>query len=202
VALNLDYPSGATPLDPDEAAGLIPAHIANHGQLNEWEMVNVIEGEHWAFGRRHPDLLDSAFICRLHKRLFGNTWRWAGKFRTTEKNIGVDPLRIQPDLRNLCEDVKTQLEFESYPLDEIAARFSHRLVSIHPFANGNGRLSRTAADLLLVQHGRPRFDWGAGNLIADGDIRQRYLAALRAADARDYEPLLAFVRSGGNMTSG
>jgi Fic-DOC domain mobile mystery protein B len=201
VALNLDYPPGATPLDPDEAAELIPAHISNHGQLNEWEMVNVIEGEHWAFGCRHPDLLDSAFICRLHKRLFGNTWRWAGKFRTTEKNIGVDPLRIQPDLRNLCEDVKTQLEFESYPLDEIAARFSHRLVSIHPFANGNGRLSRTAADLLLVQHGRSRFDWGAGNLVADGDVRQRYMAALRAADARDFEPLLAFVRSGSNMTS-
>jgi Fic-DOC domain mobile mystery protein B len=146
-------------------------------------------------GRRHADVLESEFVCRLHKRMFGNTWRWAGKFRTSEKNIGVDPARIQPDLRNLCEDVKTQLEFKSYPLDEIAARFSHRLVSIHPFANGNGQLSRTAADLLLVQNGMPRFTWGAGNLVADGEVRQRYLAALRAADARDYGPLLAFVRS-------
>ena len=100
-----------------------------------------------------------------------------------------------PDLRDLCEDVKTQLEHQSYPLDEIAARFSHRLVAIHPFANGNGRLSRTAADLLLVQQGASRFSWGAGNLLADGDVRQRYLVALRAADARDYGPLLAFVRS-------
>jgi Fic-DOC domain mobile mystery protein B len=193
--MNLDYPPGATPLDPDEAAGLIPAHIANHGQLNEWEMVNILEGERWAFGRRHPDLLESAFVCRLHKRMFGNTWRWAGKFRTTEKNIGVDPVRIQPDLHDLCEDIKAQLAHASYPLDEIAARFSHRLVAIHPFANGNGRLSRTLADLLLVQHGASRFTWGAGNLIADSEVRQRYLAALRAADGKDYGSLLAFVRS-------
>lgn len=193
--MNLDYPPGATPLDPDEAAGLIPSHIANHGQLNEWEMVNIIEGERWAFGRRHKNLLGNEFVCALHKRMFGTTWRWAGKFRTTEKNIGVDPLRIQPALHDLCEDVKTQLECKSYPLDEIAARFSHRLVAIHPFANGNGRLSRTMADLLLVQHGEPRFSWGAGNLVADGEVRQRYLAALRAADGKDYGPLLAFVRS-------
>lgn len=129
MAIDLDYPPGATPLDPDEAAGLIPTHIVNHGQLNEWEMVNIIEGERWAFGRRHKDLLESAFVCRLHRRMFGNTWRWAGKFRTTEKNIGVDPARIQTSLRDLCEDVKAQLAHESYPLDEIAARFSHRLVA-------------------------------------------------------------------------
>jgi len=193
--MNLDYPPGATPLDPDEAAGLIPTHIAHHGQLNEWEMVNIIEGERWAFGRQHKNLLSNEFVCTLHKRMFGNTWRWAGKFRTTEKNIGVDPLSIQPSLHDLCEDVKTQPELKSTPLDEIAVRFSHRLVAIHPFANGNGRLSRTMADLLLVQHGAQRFSWGAGNLLADGEVRQRYLAALRAADARDYSSLLAFVRS-------
>lgn len=158
-------------------------------------MVNILAGEQWAFGRRHPDLFSNEFICSLHKRMFGDTWRWAGRFRTTGKNIGVEPERIQPDLRDLCEDVKVQLEHKSYLLDEIAARFSHRLVAIHPYANGNGRLSRTAADLLLVQQGAPRFSWGAGNLVADGDVRQGYLAALRATDAKDYGPLLVFVRS-------
>ncbi|MBI4996869.1 MAG: mobile mystery protein B [Rhodocyclales bacterium] len=193
--MNFDYPPGATPLDPDEAAGLIPAHIANHGQLNEWEMVNILEGERWAFGRRHPDLLSNDFVCRLHKRMFGNTWRWAGRFRTTEKNIGIDPLRIPVALRDLNADVAVQLQHGSYPLDEIAARYSHRLVAIHPFANGNGRLSRTIADLLLVQQGAQRFSWGATDLMAAGDVRERYIAALRAADGRDYGPLLAFVRS-------
>lgn len=195
MALNLDYAPGATPLDPDEVAGLIPSHIATHPQLNEWEMVNILEGERWAFSRKHKSLPTSDFVRKLHKRMFGDTWRWAGSFRTTEKNIGIDPTRIAPVLHDLCEDVRTQLEFQSYSLDEIAARFSHRLVAIHPFANGNGRLSRTIADLLLVQQGAERFSWGAGNLVAEGEVRQRYLDALRAADRRDYAPLLAFVRS-------
>ena len=193
--MNFDYAPGATPLDPDEAAGLIPSHITNHAQLNEWEMANILRCEQWAFGRKHPHLLSSDFICRLHKRMFNGTWRWAGRFRTTGKNIGIDPLRIQPALHDLCEDVKVQLEHRSYSLDEIAARFSHRLVSIHPFANGNGRLSRTVADLLLVGNGAQRFSWSAGSLNDEGEIRQHYLAALRAADAKDYALLLAFVRA-------
>lgn len=193
--MNFDYPPGATPLDPDEAAGLIPMHIATHAQLNEWEMANIVDGEAWAFARKHAGLLDADFVRKLHKRMFSKTWRWAGALRLTEKNIGIDPLQIQPALRNLCEDVKTQLEFKSYPLDEIAARFSHRMVAIHPFASGNGRLSRTIADLLLVQLGAPRFTWGAGNLTGSSDTRGRYLDALRSADAEDYCPLLAFVRT-------
>jgi Fic-DOC domain mobile mystery protein B len=196
MAINFDDAPGATPLDPDEAAGLIPSHIANHVQLNEWEMANILEGERWAFSRKHKNLLESDFIRSLHKRMFCDTWRWAGTFRTTEKNIGIDPIQIPLALRNLCEDVKTQIEKMSYPLDEIAVRFSHRLVAIHPFANGNGRLSRTIADLLLVQHGAERFSWGAGtNLVAVSEVRQRYLDALHAADGRDYGLLLAFVRS-------
>ena len=193
--MSFEYPAGATPLDPDEAAGMIPRHIVNHGQLNEWELVNIVRGEQWAFGKKQADMLSSDFVRKLHQRMFDETWRWAGSFRSTEKNIGIEPARISSALHDLCADVKTQLQFHSFPLDEIAARFSHRLVSIHPFANGNGRLSRTMADLLLVQQGAARFSWGAAKPIADGETRLRYLAALRAADARDYASLLAFVRS-------
>jgi len=208
--MQLDYPEGATPLDPDEVAGLMPKHIVNHGQLNEWELVNVLQGERWAFaigggGRRRNfatvhDLLTLDFVRALHKRMFGDTWRWAGTFRSTEKNIGIDPARIASSLADLCEDVKTQLEFRSYPMDEIAARLSHRLVAIHPFANGNGRLSRTFADLILVENGAARFTWGAAgvsgsSLATEKEARVTYLAALRSADAKDVRPLLAFVRS-------
>jgi Fic-DOC domain mobile mystery protein B len=193
AVINFDYAPGATPLDPDEAAGLIPTHIVNHAQLNEWELANIIEAERWAFTRKHKNLLQIDFIKKLHKRMFADTWRWAGTFRTTEKNIGIDPAHIQPALHDLCEDVKTQLAHNSYPLDEIAARFSHRLVAIHPFANGNGRLSRMVADLLLEQHNVARFSWGAKTNAADA--REQYLSALRAADRGDYEPLLQFVRS-------
>lgn len=154
------FPPGATPLDPDEAAGLIPTHITTQEQLNEWELANILEGERWVFSRKRKDLLSSRFFRVLHERMFGNTWRWAGTFRATEKNIGIDPAQIAPELKKLCDDVAHQIQHASYPLDETAARFHHRLTWIHPFPNGNGRLSRTIADLLLVQNDAPRFTWG------------------------------------------
>jgi Fic-DOC domain mobile mystery protein B len=195
VEVSLEHAPGATPLDPEEAAGLIPSHITTQGQLNEWELANILQGESWAFSRNHKKLLTREFVRQLHKRMFGETWRWAGTFRTTEKNIGIEPSQIASALHDLCEDAKVQLVHKSYPLDEIAARFSHRLVAIHPFANGNGRHSRTIADLLLVQNGAERFTWGAVNLVAASETRDRYIDALRAADAKNYGPLLAFVRS-------
>jgi Fic-DOC domain mobile mystery protein B len=123
-------------------------------------------------------------------------WRWAGEFRRSGKNIGVDWLQIPVELRGLCDDVRAWLQYGSYPPGEIAARFHHRLVSIHLFANGNGRHARTMTDLLLVQRlQQPRFTWGGDNLADPGNVRSRYIDALRAADRGDYTPLLLFVRS-------
>jgi len=190
-------PAGATPLDPDESAGLVPGHIATREQLDEWEADNILAGERWAAraaGRRA--ILDDAFVRELHRRMFDRTWKWAGTYRATEKNIGVAPERIAVELRNLLEDTKARLSGKVAPLDEIGARFHHRLVSIHPFANGNGRHARLMTDLLLAANGAAPFTWGQGDLVHAGEVRERYLAALRAADARDFAPLIAFVRSG------
>jgi len=170
VGLILDYSDGATPLDPDEVAGLIPAHISNQGQLNEWEQANITEGEQWAFGRRHTNILSREFMQALHKRMFRDTWRWAGEIRKTEKNLGIAPQNIYVELKKLHDDVELQLVCKDWEIDEIAARFHHRLVSIHPFPNGNGRFSRTMTDLLLVQNGRERFTWGAGDLVRAGEL--------------------------------
>lgn len=194
--MKFNYPPGATPLDPDEAAGLLPAHITTQGQLNEWELANIVEGERWAYSRKRSDLLSIQFVKRLHKQMFGNTWRWAGIFRGTEKNIGVDPAQITTELKKLFDDVAYQIEHKIYPLDEIATRFHHRLTWIHPFPNGNGRHARLMTDLLLKQNGAEPFNWGNSDLIVAGEIRDRYIAALRAADGRDYALLFKFVRSG------
>lgn len=191
-----DEPDGATPLDPDEAEGLRLTHITTRGELNRWEQDNIATGEAWAFSRRHREILDEGFMRRLHERMFGEIWRWAGEYRRSGKNIGVDRLQIPIELRKLCDDVRAWLEFDSYPADEIAARFHHRLVSIHPFANGNGRHARTMTDLLLMQRlKRPRFSWGRENLTSSGGVRQRYISALRTADRGEYGALLEFVRS-------
>ena len=188
---------GATPLDPDEARGLIPTHIATQAQLNEWELQNTVEARVWASGQGSADVLTLDFMQKLHQRMFGKTWRWAGKIRSTEKNIGVEPAQIRVRVTELCRDVEAQVQNHAYPVREIAARFHHRLVMIHPFPNGNGRFARLMADLLLAGHGEPPFAWGAGDLSAPDDIRQRYIAALRAADGNDYGPLFTFVRLGG-----
>ena len=184
----------ATPLTAEELADLIPSYISVRPELNEAEQSNILEAEEWAFSRKR-DVLDENFLKNLHKRMFGRVWKWAGAFRHSEKNIGIDAYKIQVELRNLLNDCRYWIEHGTYEPDEIAARFHHRLVLIHPFPNGNGRHARTAADLLLAALGRPRFTWGRANLVNAGETRQTYIAALHAADHHEIDPLLAFVRS-------
>ena len=189
-----DEDGAATPLTPEEREGLIPNYITLRHELNETEQIGIEEADRWAFGRRR-NVLEEKFIRQLHKRMFGDTWRWAGQFRTTARNIGVDAYRIGTDLRAMFDDVAYWIEHQTYPIDEIVARYHHRLVQIHPFPNGNGRLSRLAADLLAVQLGVERFSWGRANLVEAATTRSAYVAALKAADEHDFGPLFAFVRS-------
>jgi Fic-DOC domain mobile mystery protein B len=169
-------------------------HIATRAQLNEAEQQNITDAAAWAFGRRR-DVLSEVFLLSLHKRMLGKVWRWAGKIRDSDRNIGVAFHQIRPQLRLLIEDAQYWLENGTFPPDEIAVRFHHRLVLIHPFPNGNGRHGRLAADLLAVRLGLRRFTWGSGNLLEPAETRRQYIAALRAADAHEIGPLLAFSRS-------
>lgn len=184
----------ATPLTPEERKGLIPSHVALHSELNEIEQQNILEADQWAFQRKRP-VLDEKFLRGLHRRMFGQVWRWAGKYRSSERNLGIESYRIEPEMRQLIDDVRYWMEHESFARDEIAVRFHHRLVSIHPFPNGNGRWSRLVADLLIVRLGAERFSWGKENLQRAGDVRKIYIEALHAADDHDLAPLLAFARS-------
>ena len=194
--MRFDYPEGATPLDPDEAQGLLLPHITNRNELDRWEQESIAEAEAWAFRRTPRDILTEGFIKRLHKRMFGTVWKWAGKKRDTCKNIGVPVWQIYTELHNLCADSATWIEFNAYPEDEIAARFHHRLTAIQPFPKGNGRHARLMTDIVLVHLlGQPRFSWGSGNLVNAGECRKQYIEALHAADRFDYGQLLTFVRS-------
>ena len=185
---------GGTDLTEEEREGLIPSYITLRSELNEAEQANILEAEEWAFARKR-DLLDEKFFNNLHKRMYGNVWRWAGRYRTSGKNIGVDAYRIPTELRQLLDDCRYWIENGTYEPDEIAVRFHHRIVSIHCYPNGNGRHARLAADLLLKSMGHERFSWGGKNLVDVGGTRERYIAALHAADELDIGPLLEFVRS-------
>jgi len=190
-------PEDATPLEPQEREGLLQSWITHRKDLNEAEQENILEGAAWARGRRRLPLermLSVDFMQTLHKRMFGDVWQWAGTFRTTERNIGIQAYRIATELAALLSDVRFWIEHETYPRDEIAIRFHHRLVAIHPFPNGNGRHARLAADLLVERLGGEPFSWGGGSLADVGELRARYVAALRAADDHDIGPLLEFAR--------
>jgi len=186
---------GATPLTPEERLGLIPSHITLRGELNEAEQINIIEGDRWAFSRSRG-ALDVNFLRELHRRMFGQVWRWAGEYsKECDRRIGSDKYKIPIDLRALMDEVQAWVEYDSFPPDEIALRFHHRLTQIHPFPNGNGRFSRMAADLLIVRQGGKRFTWGSVNLVDASATRREYIDALRRADDHDIAPLLAFART-------
>jgi len=195
--MQFHYAPGATPLDPDETEGLLPQHIMRQSELNEWEQENITSAEIWAFSKKQipAKLLTIDFTQKLHKKMFAATWRWAGKFRMTLKTIGIDPYQIPSELKTLLEDVIYQINHQSYMIDEIAYRFHHRLVKIHPFPNGNGRHARLMTDLLLKSLGQKRFSWGQAHLVHAGPVRDEYITALRQADKGDYKALALFVRS-------
>jgi Fic-DOC domain mobile mystery protein B len=193
----INEPEGATPLDPDEMEGLRYSHITTRGELDELEQANIVEGMQWLKKQKKSNILTEEFVRELHKRLFGKVWKWAGSFRQTEKNIGVDPVQIAIQLRQLLDDAKYWIENDTYPPKELAARFHHRLVLIHPFPNGNGRHARIMADAILIKvMGVRAIDWAGGYKLENmNERRDQYIVALRAADKHDFSKLLEFVGS-------
>jgi Fic-DOC domain mobile mystery protein B len=184
----------ATPLTPPERDGLIPTHITLRSELNELEQQNIADATAWAFERKR-NVLNEAFLKGLHRRMFNKVWRWAGQYRKAERNLGDAPHLIQPNLVQAIRDAQFWIENKTYQLDELAVRFHHKAVLVHPFANGNGRWARLAADLLVTSQGGTPFSWGGGDLQPAGKSRQAYIDALHAADDHDLGPLIVFARS-------
>lgn len=198
MGLELNYINGQTPIDEDEKAGLIIPTIATRGELDEFEQLNIEEAVQWTLTRdfKQPIILSESFVKEVHKRMFNQVWVWAGEFRSTNKNIGVDRLCVPLELKILLDDVKYWVEHNIYPPDEIAIRFKHKIVSIHCFPNGNGRHSRLMADIIIEKkYKQAVFSWGAVELSREGYSRKIYLQALKAADNGDYTRLLSFARS-------
>jgi len=187
---------GNTPLSPDELKDLVP-NLATKGELNEWERENILLAREWAMSDRTVmmEVVSDEYVRKLHRKMFDATWKWSGEYRGTEKNIGVPVAEIRDRLMSLFGDVRYWMQNATYSPDEIAVRFHHRLVWIHPFPNGNGRHARLIADLVVMKLGRPAFTWGSANLVREGEARVKYLEALKAADDGGIQLLLKFARS-------
>jgi Fic-DOC domain mobile mystery protein B len=197
MGLNLEYSNGQTPIDEDEKEGLLISTITTRSELDEFEQLNIQEAQEWIRKRKFTKekILTEQFVKELHRRMYSDVWNWAGEFRTTNKNIGVDKYEIGIRLKNLLDDCVYWIEHKTYLDDEIAIRFKHRLVSIHCFSNGNGRHSRLMAEIIIKYiFGKPIFTWHSTNLTTRDDPRKEYFAALKEADAGNILPLVEFAR--------
>jgi len=199
MGLDLHYHWGQTPSDEEEKDDLLIRTISTRDELDEFEQANILEAIDWSFRINHNinTVLSIDFIKELHKRMFSEVWSWAGSFRKTNKNIGVDKYLIEQELHKLIGDCRFWIENRVYPFDEIAVRYKYRMVSIHPFPNGNGRHSRICGNILISQVLKQEvFTWGGMDVINPRIARNKYLDALIQADRGDMIPLIEFARSG------
>jgi Fic-DOC domain mobile mystery protein B len=193
MGLVFDYGDGQTPIDEEEKNGLLLKAISTKSELDEWEQSNIEDAIIWSLTRKFKleQVLTESFVKLVHQKMFSRVWDWAGEFRQSNKNMGVDRWQIGIEVKKLLDDVIFWKVNSVYPPDGIIIRFKHKLVTIHCFANGNGRHSRLMADIMAEQlFGLPVFTWGI-NLT---NARLDYLKALKFADAGDYDALLAFAR--------
>jgi len=198
VGLDLDFGKDETPLDDDEVNGLIIPSIRFRSQLNEQEQLNIEEALQWVDQARlrQDRIMTESFLKDLHRRMFGNVWKWAGEFRIANKNLGIDAYRVQTELRALVEDANFWRKHQTYQPDELAIRFKHRLVVIQCFPNGNGRHGRLMADTIVTKISKFQpFTWGAKSILNEAERRIQYIKTVKVADLNDFQPLIAFARS-------
>lgn len=198
--MTASHPDGNTPIEDEQRAGLRLAYISTRGELDAAEQTNVAAGLDWALGARamrYPDLLSASSMLRLHKRMFGEVYSWAGTFRRRETSIGVDPRHIPSLMRQLCLNARFWVERAEWSPAEIAVRIHHELARVHAFPNGNGRHARAMADILLMRHyKRDALAWGRDVLTGLEADRGDYIQAMRAADAGDFAPIIDFACKG------
>lgn len=198
MGLEFDYKDGQTPLEEEEKDGLKIKSITTQGELDEFEQLNIEKAVEWTIhtNLKPKNILTEKFIKDLHKKMYGDVWKWAGEFRRTEKNIGIPWTKIGLELKNLLDDTKYWIENKTFSPEETAIRFKHRIVSIHCFPNGNGRHSRMMADIIMESiFGNEIFSWHQSNMVNANEIRKEYINALKEADNGNIKPLIDFAKN-------
>ena len=188
-------PEGASPITEEQKEGLLQRWVSTQNELNQIEKNNILLGQQWLFNNRQKkaDFAAYTFLSKLHKKMFNDVYSWAGNKRTLEATIGIDPLLIRENVASLRLDVQTWMANKTYPPEEIAVRYHHVLVRIHPFPNGNGRLCRLIADYINEQiYNNEPFSWGRDELYTNGTARSAYLQAIYEANNHRIESLVTF----------
>jgi Fic-DOC domain mobile mystery protein B len=198
MGLGLHYKVGQTPLNEEEKEGLKIKSITTQGELDEFEQLNIEKAVEWTIhtNLKSERILTEKFVKDLHKKMYGDVWKWAGEFRKSDKNSGIKWIQIGVELKNLIDDTKYWIANNTFSPEEISIRFKHRIVAIHCFPNGNGRHSRMMADIIIESvFGKELFSWHKSNMVNANETRIEYIAALRKADNGNINPLIEFARN-------
>jgi len=198
MGLNLKYSEGQTPLDEEEKEGLKIRSITTQQELDEFEQLNIEKAIEWTIhtNLKPEKILTEKFVKDLHRKMFGDVWKWGGEFRKSDKNLGIHWPQISIELKKLLDDTKYWIENNTYSPEEISIRFKHRLVAIHCFPNGNGRHSRMMADIIMESvFGEDSFSWHRSNMVKADETRKKYISALKEADKGNIKPLIEFAKT-------
>jgi Fic-DOC domain mobile mystery protein B len=197
MGLTLELMEGQTPLDEEESEGLLIPGITTRQELDEFEQLNIERAIKWSLGKKfsQKQILSEEFVKQVHRKMYEEVWKWAGKFRKSNKNLGVPWPQVATEVKNLLDDCNFWIDHKTFSVDEIAIRFKHRIVQIHCFPNGNGRHSRLMGDIIVTNvFNSSAFTWGSNSLMKQGDERSEYIKAIKAADQGNITPLLDFSR--------
>lgn len=198
MGLDLEYQEGQTPLNEEEKEGLKIKSITTQGELDQFEQLNIEKAIEWTISKKfkYERILTEKFIKDLHRKMYDDVWKWAGEFRKSEKNIGIKWPQIGIELNYLLDDTRYWIQNGTFPPEEIAIRFKHRIVSIHCFPNGNGRHSRLMADIIMESvFYKEAFPWQQSNMVKADQTRKEYIACLKEADNGNINPLIEFAKN-------
>lgn len=137
----------------------------------------------------------AADICGMHARWLGSIYSWAGRYRSVNTEKDGFPFAAAYLIERLMADLEAGSLARCTPCtfgdtDALAAALAEvhvELVLIHPFREGNGRVSRLLATLMALQSGLPLLDFSP----LTGAARKHYFSAVQAGLDRNYGPLKA-----------
>lgn len=179
--------------------------LVNKLGISDLETLQIAEEE--ALAKAYETLLrevrvDTPMTCDLllhiHKRIFGNLYAWAGRWRSvTISKPGVTwppPLFVPKAMEGFERTVLKRFPAKALTDDdkfcEAVAEIQGEFLVVHPFREGNARTIKLMTNLVAAQSGRPLLVYDKTD-----EGQEKYIVAASQAFAKNYRPMLTIIRA-------
>lgn len=143
-----------------------------------------------------PGRISVLHLKRWHKRWLGNVYDWAGQYRIVNMSKDGFPFAPAAQLPRLMQKFDSEYLARYTPctgmtlteLIDAIAIIHVEFILMHPFREGNGRISRLLADVMAVQGGREPLDYSSWE-----QNRAAYVSAIQRGMDCDYDPMKYWV---------